>query len=263
MSNFQAIQQRVLTRLIDTPAAVTGEVPTLVAEAAQFLQDIHNFNVMKSEAQFTTNNNNGSPTHVIGQIPSNWKEPRGSPYYVLQIGSTRELDWLPNRQFTYRQWDPTDPYSVGPPRNLLLGEPIYDPATPDYLNADLNIEVYPYPDGLSDWTTSPVGEYRIHIPYWAKLPTLSADGDDNWFTENATDFLIDFATSRGFELDWDETRAQYWRVRAMGQYDGIQNTTLGGWARVAINKDKSMSFAPGRVLVPRRDVFAPRDQWRQ
>jgi hypothetical protein len=248
--------------LIDTPAAVQAEVPTLVAEAQTFLQATHNFNVMKSEAAFTTTTNPTNPTHIIGQIPSNWKEPRGSPYYNLQIGSTRELDWLPNRQFTYRQWDPTDPHSVGPPRNMLLGEPVYDPDTPDYLNADLNIEVYPYPDGLSDWTTAPVGEYRIKIPYWAFLPVLSANTDDNWFTEHATNFLIDFATSRGFELDWDDQRAAIWRTKALGNYDGIQNTTLGGWARVAINLDKSMSFAPGRVLVPRRDVYASRDQWR-
>lgn len=266
MATFLQLQTRVQTRLIDVVSAVSDEIPTLINEAVDALQSIHNWACMRAEAQYITDRT-ATNSHIIGQIPTNWKEPRGNPYYVWKIGQTTELVWLPNRQFTYRAIAPFDPNTMGPPRMLLIGEPtndtVPDPDNPDLLMVALNLEVYPYPDGLSDWNTAPSGEYRINIPYWGTLPQLAENTDQNWFTTNATSFIIDFATARGFMLDWDEARAGVWYRQAWGEkYDGINQSSIGGWARVALNKDKSISFAPGRTLVPRRDVNAPRDQHR-
>lgn len=259
MSQFSVIQSRVRTRVIDLPSAVSAEVPTLINDAQSMLQAVHNWTVMRNEVSYITTVSN----HTIGQVPVGWKEPRENPFYALQIGSTRELDYLPNKVYTFRMWDPTDPNSKGPPRNMLIGLPSQDPQTPDYTNTDMNLDVYPYPDGLSDWTTAPVGEYRITVPYWGYLPALVNNTDINWFTENATRFLIDQATAWAFAMNWDEQRAAYWQVQAVGKnFDGQNAMTLGGWARIALNNDKGQAFAPGRVLVPRRDVYAPRDQWR-
>lgn len=266
MSSFSTLQSRVQTRIIDLRAAVTAEIPTLINEAIDALQSIHNWRCMMAETQFITNST-ASNAHILGQIPIGWKEPRGNPYYVLQIGAVREIDWEPNRAFAYRQWDPFDPNSKGPPRIMLLGEAtnstVPDPKNPDVLNTSLNLEVFPYPDGLSDWTTSPAGEYRVNVPYWGNVPDLVNGTDTNWFTENATSFIVDFATARGFMLDWDEQRASYWMQQAWGpKFDGANIATCGGWARVAFNRDKSMAYAPGKTLVPRRDVYAPKNQWR-
>lgn len=246
--------------------SVQAEVPTLINEAQDALGAIHNWNCMKAEAQFITNHTQTFP-QILGQIPSNWKEPRGNPYWVAQQGYTREIDWNPNRTMMYRSWAPFDPFSVGPPRQLLLGEPqnatIPDPDNPDLQANDLNIEVYPRPDGLSDWNIAPGGEYRVNIPYWRNIPALVAATDTNWFTINATAFLVDFATCRAFMLDWDEARANFWYAQAWGpKFDGANQNTCGGWARIALNRDKSISYAPAKTLTPRRDVYGPLQQWR-
>lgn len=271
-NTFLDLQTRVQRRLIDVRAEVTAEIPMLINEGVDALQAIHNFRCMQAELQFTTNHSASDP-HVIGQIPMNssttwaWKEPRGNPYYVLQIGDTRELVWIPNRTFAYRQWSAFNTFSIGPPRMLLIGEPsnttVPDPSNQDLLMNNLNVEVFPAPDGMSDWNTAPGGEYRINVPYWGYQPPMTADADQNWFTLNANSFLIDFATCRGFQLDWDEARAALWYRSAWGEkFDGSNLSTVGGWARVTLNRDRSIAFAPGRTLIPRRDVYAPRDQWR-
>ncbi len=261
--SYSTLQTRVQTRIIDLPAAVLAEVPTLINDGVRFLTNSHNFKVMRAEFDYLTTTPT-PPTHILGAIPADWKEPRENAYYVLNNGDTHELEWQPTRAYTYRRWGATDPNNIGPPRDLLLGESESAdfPTTPnpDQDDTATNIEVFPYPDGTSDW---PDGQYRIKVPYWRTLPDLSLAGDHNWFTDNADRFLVDFATFQGFLLDWDEQRAGIWQMQAMGKFDGINYNTLGGWARSAINRDKSSTFAPGRVLVPRRDVLAQRDQFRQ
>jgi len=216
---------------------------------------------MEAETAYTTT----SAIHTIGQIPSDWKEQRDNAYYLSNIGWTKEILWQPDRLYVNRRWSPNDPNQLGPPRDLLLGEPASadhpDPSNPDVDRSNLNIEVYPFPDGQSDWGD---GQYRIKVPYWRYLPDLSAGGDHNWFTDNAARFIIDHATADAFGLDWDEQREASWRVKALGpRWDGFTYNTLGGWARSAINLDSSLGYAPGKSLTPRRDVLAPRDQWRQ
>lgn len=268
---FGTIQSRVQTRLIDVSSAVTGEIPTLVNEGIEFLVSLKNWSAMKSEF---AGNTQPAPSiapgslsqHVIGTIPGDWKEPNGNPYYQRQDGTVRTIVWAPagQREYTYRAYAPLDPFSKGAPRLALLSDPVTDDSQSSDPDATtMNIEIYPYSDSLSDWTTSPVGEYRVHVPYWAYPAALSAQSDHNWFTDQGAQFLIDFATYRGFTLDWDEQRAGFWKMEAIGAYNGVDFRTLGGWARRLVNLDAQISFAPGKVLSPRRDVFAERDQWRQ
>jgi hypothetical protein len=256
---YGAIQTRVQTRLIDLPPAVLAEIPTLINDAVRFLTNSHNFKVQRAEADFTT----VASTHVLGPVPADWKEPRENPYHVLNVGTTRELVWQPIRAYMYRKWPATDPNSIGPPRDLLLSEAesadFPTTPSPDQTGMASNIEVFPLSDNTSDW---PDGQYRIKVPYWRVLPDLVNTGDTNWFTDFADRYLVDFATYQGFLLDWDEQRAGIWQQQAMGRFDGINYNTLGGWARSAINLDKSLLMAPGRTLTPRRDVMAQRDQFR-
>lgn len=270
-NTFGSTQTRVQTRVIDLPTNVQNEIPNLINEGIDALTAIHNFQVMKAEIDFTTT----QQTHLLGQMPTDWKEPRGAPYYVLFIGSTRTLVYGSSREFIYREYDPIDPNAIGPPRMLLIGEPSIvigsatntttpaDPSNPDNNMTNLNIEVYPFPDGQSDWGAAPAGEYRVNIPYWRYMPPLVNASDTNWFVLQAQEFLVDFATARAFMINWDEQRAGFWMEQAVGKtFDGVNEVTLGGWGKVAIRKDKSISFAPGRTLTPRRDVYAPTNQWR-
>jgi len=261
---YSTIQSRVQTRVIDLPTVVLNEIPTLINDAIHFLCGVHNFQVMKAETDYTTTSS--TTTHVVGQMPADWKEPRGEyAYYLSFVGWTKQILWQPSREYVYRRWAPLDPNQVGPPRDILLGEAqdqdFPDPAgVSDNDLLQLNIEIYPFSDNQSDW---PDGQYRIKVPYWRYLPDLVNPTDHNWFTDWCDRFLVDMATADAFALDWDEGREQFWRAKALGpQWDGANYNTLGGWAAQAMNRDRSIAMAPGRVLTPRRDVMAPRDQWR-
>jgi hypothetical protein len=258
---YSTLQSRVQTRVIDLPTAVQAEIPTLINDAIHFLCAQHNFKVMEAQTSYITT----AAAHIIGQIPSDWKEQRDNSYYISNVGWTKELAWQPSRLYINRRWAPADPNQIGPPRDIFLGESEIDtapdPGNPDQDMSQLNIEIFPFPDGQSDW---PDGQYRIRIPYWRYLPDLSAGTDHNWFTDWCDRFIVDYASADAFMLDWDEARAGLWMAKAVGpKWDGFTYNTLGGWARQAINRDSSFRFAPGKTLVPRRDVNAPRDQWRQ
>jgi hypothetical protein len=271
MATFQQLQNRVKAWIIDGPTAVINEIPVLITSSIAWLEGKHNFQVMQNELQYVTTSTPAlglSQTHVIGQIPVQWKCQRDdNPYYVLYIGSVRELQWQPNRTMMYRQWNRQDVNQVGPPHDLLLGEAtnstIPDPNNPDLNMSALNIEVYPYPDGSSDWSD---GNYRINIPYFGYLPALVNPTDANWFTLDGpqAEFCVSSAIWQAFMMMEDEGRASAHKVRAVGmKYDGSHDPDIGGWARSVIDMDKGILSMPGRYLAMRRDVFGPRDQWRQ
>ena len=286
MANFQTLQTRVQSNVIDLPPAVLAQVPTFVNAAIQFLEGLHNFQVMKSEELYVTPNVADGQTHILGGVPPQWKEPRENPYFIRQIGSTRGLQWQPTREYMYRKWQAYSTYDIGEPRDLLLSEALPSPlglftagntdplgsipGGTDTLGDDtwakdlttLWIEVYPYPDGASDW---PDGNYRIQIPYWGYVPDLKANGDANWFTKDGpgAEYIIAAASMMCFEMDWDEARATFWRTKAFGpNWDGASVQKLGGLARLLMNLDKGLPGTPAKALIPRRDVFASRDQWR-
>ena len=286
MANFQTLQTRVQSNVIDLPPAVLAQVPNFVNSAIQFLEALHNFQVMKAEVSYITPNVADGQTHVLGGVPPQWKEPRGEPYLVRQIGSARGITWQPSREYMYRKWQAYSVYDIGEPRDLLLSEALpaqfglftggnTDPAgsvlgdgdSPgdNTWSSDLTsqwIEVYPYPDGASDW---PNGNYRIQIPYWMYVPNLTKATDTNWFTKDGpgAEYIIAAATMMSFEMDWDEARASFWRNNAFGpKWDGASVQSLGGLGRMLMNLDKGLPGTPSKTLIPRRDVFASRDQWR-
>jgi len=239
---FQTIQDRVTRRIIDLPASVTTEVPDLVNKAMRTLQEMHNFKVMEAEtAQFVT----VIATRTVGFVPLvTFKEHRGLPYLVKNDGSTRDLLLAPDRAAALDVFSLNDPNDKGEPKLLLQGEPTTDKGTRSF-------EVYPFPDGLSDYSD---GEYRIVVPHWRYLTPLSGGTDENWFTTNAEWFLTFLATAEGFYLDWDEARAQMWEARA-GDFSP-DGRAVGEFKR-AIGQDKTARLGSVRQLSIHRDVFAP------
>lgn len=271
MATFSAIQSRIQTELIDVSSAVTALVPTWVNAAIFWLQAQHNFQVMQAESQQVTSSTPAlgvNQTHILCQLPTDWKCKRGIPYFEMFIGEAQQMEWLNEREFVYREWGWGDINQMGPPCKLFIGEaenaqwpPV--PTNPSNNLVGLNIEVYPFPDGSSDWSD---GNYRINIPYYRYLPALAAGTDTNWFCIDGpqAEFVVRYGVWMGFMANEDEQRAMIHQKQAIGaQYDGSHAQTLGGWARTVIDMDKGIVSMPMRHLAVRRDVYARRDQRRQ
>ncbi len=242
MPTFQTLQDRVDRRIIDLPASVTAEVPDLLNKAMRTLQEMHNFKVMEKEtAQLTTT---VAVRTLSAVVASDLKEMRGLPYLVKNDGSTRDLLFAANRAAVLDVFTFDDANEKGEPKLIL------DPEPTDVAGAR-TWEVYPYPDGLSDYSD---GEYRIVLPYWKYLPALSDGTDENWFTSNAEWYLVFLATAEGFYLDWDEARAQMWEARAG---DFAPDGRAVGEFRKVIKQDKLARLGSVRQLAIHRDVFAP------
>lgn len=205
MANFQDLQDRVKTYLIDVPTSISTLAPSLVNEALTKLQAKHNFKVMKAEFLINTQ----TAQRILAPIPENFKEFRERPYYVEELGLTRWVNIAPNEAAAEAYRSTTDD---GSPQFILEG----------LLNEDGsgNWEIYPLPDTNSDYTD---GEYRLVIPYWKYLQRLSANSDQNWFTnfDPAIEWIVASATAEGFAINEDEDRAQYWEGKAQKKWDDV------------------------------------------
>lgn len=242
MSTFQTIQDRVTRRVIDLPVAVTAEVPDLINKALRTLQESHNFKVMETEtAQLTTT---VATRPLSAAVPANFKEFRGLPYLVKNDGSTLDLLLAANRAAALDVFPLNDPNDTGEPKLLLDPEPTDDTGARTW-------EVFPFPDGLSDFSG---GEYRVVVPYWRYVAALNNGADANWFTSNAEWYLTFQATAEAFYLDWDESRGQLWEARAGGfAPDG---RVVGEFSRV-LKQDKLARLGGVRQLAVHLDVFGP------
>ena len=283
--NLGQVMTRASANCLGLDTTILQNLQAFVQSAVLQLQFIHNFQIMKAEVPYVTSSTpSSSPqSHILGVIPAGgagvapaWKEPRGTPYFLRQDGTARHLDWQPTREYMYRKWAPYDVNQVGN-RGISCWEPanlatLFDSSgatsatteadthPPDYNLTTMNIEVYPFPDGNSDWSD---GNYRVQIPYWGYVPPLLAAADSNWFTVNAIEFLVSCTTALCFEAAMDPKGASYWNSRAWGpKWDGVNFKMLGGWARAVINHDRKVIGNPTQALVSRRDVNAMRDQWR-
>jgi hypothetical protein len=228
---YTELQSRVATRVIDLPANVLAEVPLLVNEALFEIQTRHNFKVMEAELYTYTQYLNrqlqtgaplasvpplfiwaGTSTSVSPQViqpgvAGGFKgfQDGAEPSFVrYQDGSIRFISIAPDRRSLYGSWNEAD---MGFPNNILVAPPSETTGNTSPL------QIYPLPDGLSDW---PDGEYRIQVPYFRYLPALSNGSDSNWLTVNphGERFIVDWATSEAFALDWDTAHEQEWKAKA-------------------------------------------------
>lgn len=223
MSTYGELQTSVRTRLIDAPSAVVTEVPVLVNRAVKAIQQQHDFLVMKRRiaAQVTV-----LDTHALVARPANWKKPRARPVLTYATGHTRELDWADDQSDLVGVYgELVDVFDEGRPQWLIFGDPSDD-------SGALDIEVWPLPDGLSDWND---GEYRITIPYYGYLTPLSAAGDTNWFTENAEEYIINRASAQGFAVDWDDGGEAKWQAKTNSELQRI----------IALDKNERVASVQG------------------
>lgn len=232
MATFKQIQDRVKTRVIDLPTAVTSEVNTLINAAIRTLERRHKFKVQEAlTAQILTV---AAQRTLATAVPTDYLEARGKPRLIFNTGRDQRLEWLSGRQAAWDRYGHTDATEDGEPKALLDPEPDKEGVR--------TFEVYPFPDGASDWSG---GEYRIMIPYWRTLATLSANNDTNWFTTNAEEYIVAQASSEAFLLDWDEERAAVWATRA------------GVHMQEVITLDKLARLGGVDTFVPSPDAAGP------
>lgn len=202
MATLSELQTEVQSLLIDADTVVQNLTTTWINRAVRKLQVKHNFKVMESSATFTTTYLN----RVLGSRPGDWKEPRGKPYYVEELGRVRPFGWTSSEATAQHRWGTSTDFDYGPPRLLFEND----------LPGELDI--YPFPDGLSDYAD---GEYRIVVPYWKYLGRLIAPSDQNWFTVNGEQYIVYQAVAEGFYANEDEQRAQIWKTRADMEYKDV------------------------------------------
>lgn len=225
---FGELQQEVFRNVIDLPTAVQQGVPAFINRAAKRVQKRHNFdNFMKAEAPYVTT----ASTRILGPLPSRFKEFRERPYWIEDLGRARPME------VTKSAGQAAIAFGTAP--DLDFGFPKVIRPTED--GADL--EVYPFPDGLS---LEPDGEYRVFVPYWRYLPTLEEDEDENWLTLNGSEYLINEATAMAFLVNWDEQRAGVWAGRARQEQAEL------------IRVDKNNAAAYTDTLVPHMGAYNPR-----
>lgn len=188
MTTFLDIKNRVIARVIDMPPAVTAAVPTLVNQAIRNLQRGYNFRAMETSAVFITAIGSLIPTP---NTIATFKEYRDKGPYLLQYLSKAR------RYITSSQ----------PDADLAVLSDINNPGRPEFLinavdpsNGNTTFTISPYPNNVSDW---PDGNYRIVVPAYSYSANLVNDGDQNWFTNFADDFIELQASSEAFGLDWD------------------------------------------------------------
>lgn len=223
---YLELRQAVLDALIDTPTIVQNAVPRLVNQAIKRIEQRFNFKIMEANQAYLTTKFVRSLTPTV--LPADFKEYRGKPVYTGSLGTSREVPVAPHRDSVLRRWATDD---IGDPHSLIVDASA--------------LEVWPLPDGVSE---DPDGEYRINLPYWKYLPNLIADGDTNWFTLNADQFIINWAVAEGFALDWDENRADKWEMRAEKE------------AHAVILTGKKQYYSESDTLVPHQGVLEAQTQ---
>lgn len=233
MPTFATLKTRVQARLIDVTPTITTEIGELVNTAVHNAQVLYNYKIMRAETALTTTEADHRLPASSTSIPTDWKESRADPYLRMGeagIDGTKRIDWAASEEEMVKLFSKDDPNDKGQPAF------IYEKFEDDIF------EVYPVPDGQSQWTD---GEYRLVIPYWKFLAELSADGDENWFTTNMAEYIKAEATARGFLLNWDEERASvYLKISEQER-------------RKAEAAEAKAKLPRNLTLIPKRDVNAP------
>lgn len=227
MPQFSAIKTSVQDWTIDDPAVTVAKIGAWINKAVRDAQDAHNFRHMEATQAFVT----VVVTRSLGNTPTLWKEKRDRPWLTDNLSGTQELDWLPSRSEAIRRFNDSTTLDKGGPKVLL--------------ELDGSFEVFPFPDGASDYGDS---EYRIAIPYWAYLAALSSDADTNWFTDNAEHYLVFAAAAEAMTFNRDYENAAVLQEKSKGEL------------RKLIRKDKRSRLARRITLTPVRDVRAATNQ---
>lgn len=224
---FSEIEDEVEDLLLDLPTGTTTRIPAWINEAIKDACRRHNFRCMETEQSATS----VDQTRALFTKPSDWKERRGEPYLVNQDGSTTPISWAQSEAQMTRTYAAQAP-SESNPAAVDEGEPRY------LLETETAVNVYPLPDDESDWDN---GLYRVRVPYWKYLATMSAAGDTNFFTVESPWYVIFYAVSMGIDRNRDEERADRYAEKAEREFIKLKNrdkmSRLGDKLTLQVHKD--------------------------
>lgn len=209
MSTFAAIKTDVSQLIIDLPANVQSAVGTLVNGAVRSMQRVYNYRAMEVSTPFITT----VGSLALGSIP-NFKEYRDKgPYLLRQLSRSHKLLTALDTDVDQAVLSNAD----------LPMEPEFILNSVNVATGTWTFTLAPYPDDLSDWDD---GNYRIIIPSYVYTSDLVADADQNWFTNNASDFITYKATAEGFARDWDYDSMAIWLQRASDKLKEIKKADM-------------------------------------
>lgn len=222
--DYITIQNHVKNYLLDLPDETEALIPDWINLALREFEEPHNYRYMEASQEYITT----VADRNLGVLPAGWKESRGFPYIKRFDGGRREIDWGASNSDMVRQYSDDSDIDKGAPQFLL--------ELPD------SLQVYPYPDGNSDYGD---GEYVIEVPYWIFSEELTLPGDTNWVTDNYPWYLIYAATAKGMIFNREEERAT--------GYIGLANDQVTRARR----QDKRSRLPDRMSLAVRGRVFAP------
>jgi hypothetical protein len=204
---FSDLQTQVQQIVIDLPPAVTAQIPTLINEAIISAERRYNFRAMENSV--TTVTTVGSLTLTPDTIPY-FKEYRDQGPYLLRY-------FIKAKSFVA---------TTGPDAALAALADINNPTEPAFLintvnetTGEVDFQISPYPDNLSDW---PDGNYRLVIPYYNYTAPLVNPGDNNWFTNYMADYIYRQAAGHAFAMDWDYQSEAFWLQEAEKRFKEAQ-----------------------------------------
>lgn len=179
------------------PPAVVSAVPRLVNEAIRSMQRDYNWKVMESATTFIT----VEGTALLGTI-ANFKEYRDlGPQLLRQYSKAKRLTTNSQSDTSLAILSSTsnqrEPQAIRHAMDIATGASTF--------------RVAPLPDVNSDWND---GNYQIFIPTYIYSDLLVNDADQNWFTNNAADYITYKATAEAFGRDWDYDSMALWLQRA-------------------------------------------------
>ena len=211
MATLAEIRVRVLTLIIDDNAEVTSEIDGFVRKAQAEAEDRRGLNVFHAFTSYQF----GILTFLHTK-PADWNGIRLPVYHAEEDGTATFLDTI-----TQETIIDTSSTASGKPTGWL-----------DY--SDTEILTWPPADALG-WFG---GLYDIRVLYWKRLDTLTADGDSNWLTTEAEDYMVWRAGSLAFEFNRDFEQSELYRQKAAAEYARIRRNVVRG------------SFPRGWTLVP-------------
>ena len=245
--NFAKLQAEVAKRLIDAPATVIADVPDFINFALRDAQDDANYPIMRAQVNYTTAHNQ----RLLGIAPSDYKERRGDPYWLDQLGKPVFMWWYPSTEDAIRRYSQEELVGIATPTDV--GQPRYlapvslQDATMAETAGNYQINVFPLPDNQGFQNTN----YTIYFPYWRYLPDLVADADVNWFTNMAPQYIMYQAVGHGFMNDWDE------------QHAALNFQIADGYKKRLKRKMGNEAASPAKVLAVRSDVYQEKETWRR
>lgn len=226
--DLSTLRTRAKELILDIPSELTDAmVDTWIQDAQAELEDEHRFFQMQASVTKTTT----VATRALGTKPSDFLDVRERPYFYDGAGADSPIDWLQSTEEVPKIYSPHDTTEDGPPRHVVETESGFD--------------VYPLPDGLApDGSLSSDGEYRVVIPYWKRLASLTADDSTNWFSENAAKYLFWYAAAEGNFFNQNGEQALTYKSKAESEKKRL------------IRADKRRRIPKNIVLSFRRDARA-------